>query len=275
MSLSGVLVELRDALGAVINVNGLWSVTYHATRLSADTLSASLPGVVFLDETTSTNDEAMKRSSPNFVFSEYQMAGRGRRNKRWFSLPGGGVLFSARLPMPTGEESLSGLPLAVCVSLWRALGANNLNIKWPNDLLDKSGRKVVGVLAIAKAKDAIIGVGINWLMNDTLRATIGRPAAALTEISDAPLSRAAVANTAATALWQGVKEFSRHGLVAFLDDAKKAHCVQAGEKILYSDGVIRRSAIFCGLGAGGELLLRDKNGEVQYTCGEINDVACG
>ena len=184
-------------------------------------------------------------------------------------------MFSARLPMPTGEESLSGLPLAVCVSLWRALGANNLNIKWPNDLLDKSGRKVVGVLAIAKAKDAIIGVGINWLMNDTLRATIGRPAAALTEISDAPLSRAAVANTAATALWQGVKEFSRHGLVAFLDDAKKAHCVQAGEKILYSDGVIRRSAIFCGLGAGGELLLRDKNGEVQYTCGEINDVACG
>ena len=142
LSLSGVLVELRDALGAVINVNGLWSVTYHATRLSADTLSASLPGVVFLDETTSTNDEAMKRSSPNFVFSEYQMAGRGRRNKRWFSLPGGGVLFSARLPMPTGEESLSGLPLAVCVSLWRALGANNLNIKWPNDLLDKSGRKV-------------------------------------------------------------------------------------------------------------------------------------
>ena len=87
LSLSGVLVELRDALGAVINVNGLWSVTYHATRLSADTLSASLPGVVFLDETTSTNDEAMKRSSPNFVFSEYQMAGRGRRNKRWFSLP--------------------------------------------------------------------------------------------------------------------------------------------------------------------------------------------
>ena len=75
LSLSGVLVELRDALGAVINVNGLWSVTYHATRLSADTLSASLPGVVFLDETTSTNDEAMKRSSPNFVFSEYQMAG--------------------------------------------------------------------------------------------------------------------------------------------------------------------------------------------------------
>ena len=138
------------------------------------------------------------------------------------------------------------------------VGGEYLNIKWPNDLLDKSGRKVVGVLAIAKAKDAIIGVGINWLMNDTLRATIGRPAAALTEISDAPLSRAAVANTAATALWQGVKEFSRHGLVAFLDDAKKAHCVQAGEKILYSDGVIRRSAIFCGLGAGGELLLRDK-----------------
>ena len=275
LSLSGVLAELRDALGAVINVNGLWSVTYHVARLSADTLSANLPVAVFLDETTSTNDEAMNRPAPNFVFAEYQMAGRGRRNKRWFSLPGGGVLFSARLPMPLGVELMSGLPLAICVSLWRVLGANNLTIKWPNDLLDKSGRKVAGVLAIAKAKEAVIGVGINWLMNDTLRATIGRPASALTEIPDAPSSRAVVANTAATALWQGVKEFSQHGLAAFLDDAKKAHCIQAGEKILYSDGAIRRSAIFCGLGAGGELLLRNKNGEVQHTGGEINDVACG
>ena len=79
--------RIARCLGAVINVNGLWSVTYHATRLSADTLSASLPGVVFLDETTSTNDEAMKRSSPILFFPNTKWRGVVVAIKRWFSLP--------------------------------------------------------------------------------------------------------------------------------------------------------------------------------------------
>ena len=100
--------------------NGLWSVTYHATRLSADTLSASLPGVVFLDETTSTNDEAMKRSSPNFVFSEYQMAGVVVAINGGFLCPAAVFCFGAPADADW-EESLSGLPLPfvfLCGGRW-------------------------------------------------------------------------------------------------------------------------------------------------------------
>ncbi len=271
-SLTLLLNTLQDELGAVECTDGRWRATYAIEDLAIDSLSARLPDVTFLEETTSTNEQAMKRPSPNFVFTEYQKLGRGRHKQRWLSLPGGSVLFSARLS--ASMKSLLGLPLAICVALWRALGKDILAIKWPNDLMDKQGRKIAGILVSDKGNDIVIGVGINWHINDKLRTAIGKPVGALSTLKQAPSSRAAVAEIAATALLHGVEEFRHHGLASFLEDAKQAHYVPAGKQLLFEDSTSRRSAVFCGFGDGGELLLRDQYGERKYTSGEIRNVAC-
>src|SRR5438552_2433047 len=76
--------------------------------LSGDKLRADLDSaiigrdIVVVDETTSTNDSVLERTSPStpeglVVFAERQTAGRGQRNNSWESAAGKGLWFSILL----------------------------------------------------------------------------------------------------------------------------------------------------------------------------------
>ena len=58
--------------------------------------------IIVLEETPSTNDAILERSSPDtseglVIFAEHQTAGRGQRGKRWESAKGKGLWFSILL----------------------------------------------------------------------------------------------------------------------------------------------------------------------------------
>jgi BirA family biotin operon repressor/biotin-[acetyl-CoA-carboxylase] ligase len=143
-------------------------------RTLRETLSdIPIGGLRIFDQTGSTNDMALAwatNGAPDLavVFAEEQTSGRGRGERRWFTLPGTGLAFSLVLrPLPGEEQSVSlfsGLgALAVC----QALGMRGLHpeIKWPNDVLLER-RKVCGVLAEAvwmgdKVDCIILGIGVN------------------------------------------------------------------------------------------------------------------
>ena len=147
--------------------------------LSADKLRDGLDStiigreIVVLEDTTSTNDSVLERTSTTtpeglVVFAERQTAGRGRRNNSWESAPGKGLWFSILLRPKIEIASSPQLAewaartVAETISKEFSLPAT---MKLPNDVY-VAGKKVAGVLIEMRAQQsaahiAIVGIGVN------------------------------------------------------------------------------------------------------------------
>ena len=147
--------------------------------LSADKLRARLDSaiigrdIVVVDETTSTNDSILARTSAAtpeglVVFAERQIAGRGQRNNSWESTVGKGLWFSILLRPKIDIGASSQLAewaartVADTISKEFELEAT---VKLPNDVV-VTGKKIAGVLIEMRAQKnaphiAIVGVGAN------------------------------------------------------------------------------------------------------------------
>jgi BirA family biotin operon repressor/biotin-[acetyl-CoA-carboxylase] ligase len=153
------------------------------SRLEAETLRRALGEctigreIVVLEETTSTNDAALRMARPNareglVLFAEHQTAGRGQRNNRWESAAHKGLWFSILLrPMIDISKSARLTAWAaeiVAKTILQEL-ALAATIKLPNDVCVEE-KKVAGVLVEMRAQEkphlAIAGIGIN--VNQTL-----------------------------------------------------------------------------------------------------------
>jgi BirA family biotin operon repressor/biotin-[acetyl-CoA-carboxylase] ligase len=120
----------------------------------------------------STNDQLKAMiDAPEFtcVVADEQTAGRGRRERTWYSAPGDGLYLST-LFLP-GSDSFSKLPLtalSAAIAVAETLverGVAGVDIKWPNDVM-VNDRKISGVLAEAlsagsESMRVILGVGVN------------------------------------------------------------------------------------------------------------------
>lgn len=126
-----------------------------------------------VDVTGSTNDdllEAGKQGAPHGtgLAARAQTAGRGRRGHKWDSTAGN-LLLSIVLRPCVNPAKYSGLAavsgLAVLEALEKQGLANEIGLKWPNDLVAR-GRKLGGILVEA-ARDnegkpfAVCGIGVN------------------------------------------------------------------------------------------------------------------
>src|SRR4051812_22446830 len=140
-----------------------------------DGLDASqirLPGaqVRVLERCTSTNALLLESDveRPTLLACEEQTAGRGRRGRRWYSVPGRSITFSLASPVHRPLRELAALSLVAgvaCVRALRALGAAPVALKWPNDLVIDAA-KLGGILVETRMRGgstlAVIGVGINY-----------------------------------------------------------------------------------------------------------------
>ena len=129
--------------------------------------------LTIVDVTGSTNDdllEAGKQGAPHGtgLAARAQTAGRGRRGHKWDSTVGN-LLLSIVLRPCVNPAKFSGLAavsgLAVLEVLEKQGLANEIRLKWPNDLIAR-GRKLGGILVEA-ARDnegkpfAVCGIGVN------------------------------------------------------------------------------------------------------------------
>lgn len=129
--------------------------------------------LTIVDVTGSTNDdllEAGKQGAPHGtgLAAREQTAGRGRRGHKWDSTAGN-LLLSILLRPRVDPAKYSGLAavsgLAVLEALEKQGLANEIGLKWPNDLVAR-GRKLGGILVEA-ARDnegkpfAVCGIGVN------------------------------------------------------------------------------------------------------------------
>lgn len=129
--------------------------------------------LTIVDVTGSTNDdllEAGKQGAPpgTGLAARVQTAGRGRRGHKWDSTAGN-LLLSIVLRPRADPAKYSGLAavsgLAVLEALEKQGLANEIGLKWPNDLVAR-GRKLGGIL-VEVARDnegkpfAVCGIGVN------------------------------------------------------------------------------------------------------------------
>lgn len=123
------------------------------------------------DTLPSTNQklaELVANGAPagTIVIARTQTAGRGQRDRKWHSAPGGlylSLALTPNLPANHAHQLTMGIAWGIADQL-RQL-AIPVSIKWPNDLI-LNGRKLGGILTETRIfrgqiQQAIVGVGIN------------------------------------------------------------------------------------------------------------------
>jgi len=110
-------------------------------------------------------------ASGTVILSEYQTSGRGRRGKQWISPFASNLYLSIVWDFEQGATALQGLSLSIGVAVSRALkqlGAQTVQLKWPNDIY--INHKKLGGILLEMVGDptghctVIIGIGINHHM---------------------------------------------------------------------------------------------------------------
>lgn len=249
-----------------------------------------------LPQCDSTNAILLSRAEAgapagSVVVAEAQTAGRGRRGRAWLSAPGGSLTFSLLWRFAPGT-SPAGLSLAVGLAVAQALeallpgpgenvvrngipgdgagGAANsgIRLKWPNDIL-LDGKKLGGILlelVPGAPHAAVIGIGINRRLPESLPEEVRAQAAALGEHID----RNQLLATLLTRLLAVLEDFAAAGFAALREDWLARHAFQNRPAVLLSDFSSPRTGICRGVAADGALLLELDGRLERILSGEIS-----
>jgi BirA family biotin operon repressor/biotin-[acetyl-CoA-carboxylase] ligase len=195
-------------------------------RLDADAIRVPGAEVQALERCTSTSSLLLERAPAHAVLlaANEQSAGRGRRGRRWHSPAGAGVLFSLALPLGRPVRELAGLSIVAglaAVRALRALGATQVGLRWPNDLM-AGGAKLGGILVETRAHGtgclAVVGIGINYRAVAGLGARLRRRVAALEQLLRPLPARNAVIGAVGRELLAALRAFDASGFEAFRAD---------------------------------------------------------
>lgn len=202
------------------------------------------------------------------VIAVSQNAGRGQLRRPWMSPPGN-LYASWRWPaLPAAWSSLFPLVCGWITAEALAQWGIEVNIKWPNDLLDIHGRKVGGILVEERGDVTLAGVGVN--INEAppdneIREQWSPKAACLSPLSD---------SFSSILLWQGLVNQARNWYEslartesprAFLDDLAR-RLAWSGRRVRVRGAGGEYLAIPVGLTDDGGLVLnREGREEVLYS----------
>lgn len=176
-------------------MNAAPDMSLSGARIAAALTTRTFGRVVeYYPQIGSTNDVARERARAGapeglLVIADEQVAGRGRRGRRWTAPPGSAILASLLLrPQAPPAEAFAPtmiLGLAVLVAA-RAAGAP-ATLKWPNDVICR-GRKLAGILCeMALAGGAVEFVVAGFGVNVTVDPVgLGLPDVATSLAAEAP-----------------------------------------------------------------------------------------
>jgi BirA family transcriptional regulator, biotin operon repressor / biotin---[acetyl-CoA-carboxylase] ligase len=259
----------------------LAGIRYSRAMLDLAAISQALGGlscrfdVDLLPACDSTNARLLARAetgspSGTVVVATTQTAGRGRRGRTWISAPGDSLTFSLLWRFAPGTAP-GGLSLAVGLAVAQAIekfGASKTALKWPNDLL-LGGKKLAGILIELQPGAphvAVIGIGLNLRLPETLPPEVRAEAAALGVLVDANLLLAALLGELLAVL----ETFAIAGFPAMQNAWMAQHAFQDAPVSLLSDFAPPRAGICRGVDADGALLF-EENGRVERVLsGEIS-----
>lgn len=230
---------------------------------------------------SSTNTLLLADGAPGPVLAaaEVQTAGRGRRGRRWRSEPGAGATFSILRRMRRSPSALAGLTLAVGVAAartLRALGAAEVALKWPNDLVATgrhAGAKLGGILVESRQSGGetvvVVGIGINCRSDPKLARRLRRPVVALDALLAPAPGRNVVIAAIAREVLAALEVFEREGLAPFRTEWRRLHAFEGARLRVRLAGGRTLSGLARGIAANGALRLATARGEREIVSGRL------
>lgn len=240
-------------------------------RQEAVAVGFSMPrDLVVLFEVGSTNDHLATLpppppGRPRLVFAELQRAGRGRRGRTWHAPFGSGLTFSVAWTFAEMPADIAALSLAMGAQVARAvqrLGAQDVRLKWPNDLIC-GPCKVGGLLAQLRSEAGgpthlILGLGLNLRLGPAQREALAAPGALpvgdLAAAFAAPVGRNRIAGVVAAAMLDGLQRFALQGFEPFAADWAELDALR-GRRVRIEHGSTAVEGIALGAGSDGSLRL--------------------
>ncbi|CAI2536207.1 bifunctional biotin--[acetyl-CoA-carboxylase] ligase/biotin operon repressor BirA [Serratia plymuthica] len=235
--------------------------------------------VTVLSVVDSTNQYLLDRitelQSGDACVAEYQQAGRGRRGRQWISPFGANLYLSMFWRLEQGPAAAMGLSLVIGIvmaEVLQRLGAEEVRVKWPNDLY-LNDRKLAGILVelTGKTGDAaqlVMGAGINLAMRESNANAINQGWINLQE-AGISIDRNELAATLLNELRQSLQQFEIDGLVPFISRWRALdNFIDRPVKLLIGEQQL--FGIARGIDQQGALLL-EQNGAIKpFIGGEIS-----
>ena len=235
------------------------------------------------DVIESTNDEALRQaklgvSEGYCVVADKQIAGRGRKGRKWHSEEGG-LYFSIVLRPSIGPRYLPVLTLVCAIAVYetvRQFCRTDPDIKWPNDIL-VSGKKISGILAetceTEKGTAVVVGIGINMEIKN-MPDEVRNSATSILDETDEPADKEKVLRTLSGFLTEGYANFkSPSDVEKVLGEWSKRSSYANGRKVSVRKGKETLKGITAGLDKNGSLLVKMADGQLKtVTAGDIESV---
>ncbi|MCY4052039.1 MAG: biotin--[acetyl-CoA-carboxylase] ligase [Gammaproteobacteria bacterium] len=148
------------------------------TKFSADRL-------IFFEELDSTNNWMLQQPEIDGLccITNHQTAGKGRQGRIWTDDRGGSILMS--MGWNVDNEYCSGVSLAAGLAVVKSLkelGVEGIQLKWPNDILFNAS-KLGGILVERSGNKLVVGLGLNYRLENPLMLSINQPWTDITSIS--------------------------------------------------------------------------------------------
>lgn len=235
--------------------------------------------VAVLPVIDSTNQYLLDRihdlHSGDACVAEYQTAGRGRRGRKWFSPFGANLYLSMYWRLEQGPAAAIGLSLVIGIvmaEVLQSLGADQVRVKWPNDLY-LNDRKLAGILVelTGKTGDAaqiVIGAGINLVMRNVENDVINQGWINLQE-AGISINRNTLAVRLIKELRDSLRLFEQEGLTPYLTRWKRLdNFIDRPVKLIIGDKEI--FGVSRGIDSQGALLLEQDGVIKPWVGGEIS-----
>lgn len=230
-------------------------------------------------ETASTSDDAKSAARAGALHgstwvAEEQSKGRGRQGRAWQSAAGENILVSVLLRTTVSPERVPPLSLVVGLAVRDAVehatGADDVRVKWPNDVLI-GDKKVAGILVEtllsgARVEAVIMGIGLN-VHAQTFPDDLKSRATSMARATGRPLSRSAVLADILKRLDHEAELVLHRGLGPFRARLEKADAL-FGMRVSRDDGI---SGVAQGIDDGGGLRVAQDNGAIAvWSSGEVH-----
>ncbi|MCK5895014.1 MAG: bifunctional biotin--[acetyl-CoA-carboxylase] ligase/biotin operon repressor BirA [Endozoicomonadaceae bacterium] len=253
------------------------------SRLIRSYIDASIQSrtaLVVLHSAASTNDSVLLQiNSPEPIqicIAEHQTAGRGRRGKSWISPLGANIYFSVLWRFDSGLSGLDGLSLVVGLTVLetlRQMGAEDLELKWPNDILCR-GRKLAGILLEINGDlngecQVVIGIGINVKLRQAQLDAITQPATDVCHVMGRSVDKNQIVGELIKYLVSYLDQFQEQGFAPFRE-RWQAYDAYVGKCVRLITGDKEITGIAAGVSEQGGFRL-DRDGEIEsFFGGEVS-----
>lgn len=235
-------------------------------------------------------DKAQQGSIDGWIcLAEVQTQGRGRRGRRWMSPFAQNLAMSLGITVGASPATLGGLSLAVglaAVDCLGSLGVQDVQLKWPNDLLLEGGKlggillelvsrkvsgKVSGTVAntdSATGAQVVVGIGLNLELPEAVRQEVDQVVADLSSHGYL-LSRNVLAGRLASSIVDYVRQFERTGFAPMREvfDMHHRYHGRCCRIVSVTDEVV---GVVTGVSDTGALILETAAGPRSFVSGEVS-----